>query len=139
MKKQTIDGKTFRLHGNYYEWLRWNPVTKKHETVTLQRYLWERDHGPIPDGFDVHHKNLDPLDNRDENFELLPTLAHRSLHMLETWKRNHPETVKNCEECGSPFGVPWNVKVQKRFCSDFCQNKAYNRVRLGRYHAKKGI
>lgn len=41
------------------------------------RLLYEQQFGPIPDGFDVHHKNAKRDDNRMENFELRESKAHR--------------------------------------------------------------
>ena len=38
----------------------------------------------IPDGFVVHHRNLDKLDNRPENLILMPREIHTSWH----WKVN---------------------------------------------------
>ena len=41
------------------------------------RLLYEKHFGPIPDGFDVHHKNEQRADNRWENLELQPSTPHR--------------------------------------------------------------
>lgn len=42
--------------------------------------VWEEHHGPIPDGFDVHHRNRDKLDNRIENLQLVSRLEHKRIH-----------------------------------------------------------
>ena len=42
--------------------------------------IWERAHGPIPAGLDLHHINHDKLDNRIENLELLDPLTHKRHH-----------------------------------------------------------
>jgi HNH endonuclease len=56
----------------------YDPVTKR---LRMEHDLvWERTHGPIPDGFQVHHTNEDKLDNRIANLELLDALRHKRLH-----------------------------------------------------------
>jgi ribonucleotide reductase alpha subunit len=44
------------------------------------RWVWEQANGPIPDGYDVHHVNEDPTDDRLSNLEARPAVEHRSEH-----------------------------------------------------------
>jgi hypothetical protein len=46
----------------------------------LHREVWKFHYGPIPPGYDIHHKDLDTANNAKENFEMLPKAAHRELH-----------------------------------------------------------
>lgn len=48
--------------------------------VYRYRWLWESANGPIPDGFELHHVNGDPSDDRLENLRLLTKREHRTLH-----------------------------------------------------------
>ena len=43
-------------------------------------WMWEQVHGPIPDGYEVHHKNEDPTEDRLSNFELVERREHREHH-----------------------------------------------------------
>lgn len=62
---QTFDGKKFSLRRNGYYSLTWGSRRSMH------CYVWEFYNGPIPAGYDIHHKNKDVSDNRIENLELL--------------------------------------------------------------------
>ena len=65
-----------------------NPSDRKYFRTTyakrsptyLHRDIWEFYRGPIPEGFDVHHKDEDPGNNALGNFECIPLGDHRSMH-----------------------------------------------------------
>ncbi len=44
------------------------------------RIVWVKRFGPIPNGFDIHHKNGNRLDNRIKNLQLMSEKAHAKLH-----------------------------------------------------------
>lgn len=46
----------------------------------MHRYVWEKEIGKIPDGYDIHHKNEQKWDNRIENLECLPKSEHTRLY-----------------------------------------------------------
>ena len=46
----------------------------------LHRDMWEFYNGAIPDGWDVHHKDENKLNNAPENFECLLKADHARLH-----------------------------------------------------------
>ncbi len=54
----------------------WNGVKPR----SLHRAMWESVHGPIPPGFDVHHRDGVRTHNWDENFECLPHAEHPRRH-----------------------------------------------------------
>ena len=46
----------------------------------MHRYVWECNHGPIPDGMHVHHKDGDKTNNNIDNLELLAASVHSKHH-----------------------------------------------------------
>lgn len=52
-------------------------ITSK--TLEHQR-VWEEANGPLPDGYVIHHKNHDKLDNRLVNLEALTRSEHVKVH-----------------------------------------------------------
>ena len=67
---QMYNGKKFtlRAHG-YYE------LTTDNRCL-MHRYIWEKETGLIPNGWDIHHLNNNKADNRIENLECLPKAEH---------------------------------------------------------------
>lgn len=64
--------------------------------------VYERNHGPVPKGFDVHHKCRVQLCCNDEHLEALTEVDHNEIHHLGTkrtlsteCRRGHPFTPEN--------------------------------------------
>lgn len=47
---------------------------KKH--ISLHRYVWQKERGEIPEGYDIHHLDGDKTNNTIENLECLPKAEH---------------------------------------------------------------
>lgn len=63
-------------------------------------WVWEQEHGPIPDGYDVHHRNEDKQDNRIENLQLVTTLEHKRLHSEHYRRPGDGAWERRCNICG---------------------------------------
>lgn len=66
----------------------------KYHNKYLHRLIWEKFHEKkIPEGFVVHHRNMDKKDNCVLNLELVPDGLHRSIHA-----RNNKKFTNKKEE-----------------------------------------
>ena len=95
-------------------------------------------HGELPPkGWVIHHINHDPLDNRIENLEALPSSIH-SIYMHNGGKEPAKYTKLYCHHCGVMFAKQeQSVNFRKRqgqvefYCSLSCQVTLRNHSRLG--------
>jgi hypothetical protein len=76
-------GETFYLqsNGRYYQSGR-----KEAPERLLHRRIWTDHSGPIPDGYDVHHRDGDWQNNGLENLELVTRQEHQAAHMRAHWQ-----------------------------------------------------
>lgn len=88
----------------------------------LHRDVWKFHNGPIPQGYDIHHKNGDPGDNRIENLECLSRKEHFGQHeeSRRDWLqskelREHLDTARvlATEWHRSPEGRAWHRENAK--------------------------
>ncbi len=92
-------------------------------TYSLHRLVWIQAHGPIPDGFVIHYRNHDRLDNRLENLELLTHQQHVQHH-----NQKHPRT-QQCEVCDETFEPAATKRGRARTCSRPCMRVLLSRQR----------
>lgn len=67
---QFYDGKKFTLRNTGYYSLTTD------DRCLMHRYIWEKEVGKIPDGWDIHHKDTIRSHNYIENFELITHTDH---------------------------------------------------------------
>ena len=67
-------------------YVRFSPCKNgKYAKVAVHRAMWEAFVGPIPEGMEINHKNLDRADNRLDNLELL-THRENIQHAIDAYK-----------------------------------------------------
>jgi hypothetical protein len=54
--------------------------SKGHGGKYLHRLIYEAHHGEIPDGFEIHHLDGNPLNNHIDNLKMINSSEHRSMH-----------------------------------------------------------
>ena len=112
--------------------------------VYLHKQVWIDANGPIPDGYHIHHKNGDSLDNGIENLECLSASDHALHHYnhrpqfrinRQHWaasaegkeilrenmrksKENSPIRKLTCRNCKCDFETK---HPNQRYCSMHCQ------------------
>lgn len=124
---QEFNGKRYHLYAGerYYS----------RGTNRLHRVVWEYYHGPIPDGYEVHHIDGNPANNDPGNLECIKASQHTELHHDESSKRGRSDKMRRHLEAirdkakewhGSDAGHQWhsqhaidgwkNVPVREKVC-----------------------
>ena len=65
--------------------------------------IWERYNGPVPDGYHIHHRDGDKLNNDIGNLEMVTPLSHKRHHSGCEWRGD--EWWKPCRKCGAWHAV----------------------------------
>ena len=115
-----FEGVKYGLEGNYYR--RWNYAGPGE--CNLHRAVWAKRYGEIPKGFEIHHKDFNPLNNEISNLACLPGVLHQKEHA----ERNHRRGVLKppTAECrraaakwhGSKEGKIWHREHGKKTWAD---------------------
>lgn len=71
---QEYDGKKFTLRNHGY----YSLTTS--DRCLMHRYIWEKEVGKIPDGWDIHHRDEKKFNNVIDNLECLPKAEHTRLY-----------------------------------------------------------
>ena len=84
--------------------------------------LWKSVHGEVPKGHSIHHRDHNPLNNADSNFEPLTRSEHNSHHGRTytpeylAWKRKNMEYMQELAKAwhGSTEGKAWHREHAKK-------------------------
>lgn len=61
-------------------------------------YVWEREWGPLPKGWVVHHLNGIKDDNRIENLQAMPRIHHSPIKIIEPFRERIRELEKELKK-----------------------------------------
>jgi hypothetical protein len=78
----------------------------------LHQEVWKAAHGEIPDGYEIHHKDDDSLNNALDNLDCIPLAEHRKRHSgrCSDKMRSHLDAVRPLAAAwhGSEAGHAWH-------------------------------
>jgi hypothetical protein len=124
------------------EYVVWKEDGKQRRQLA-HRWIWEQEHGPIPGGYHIHHKDHDQLNNDLANLQLIEAGEHWKHHgELRTAEveRDGQRRCSTCEEWKDleEFAARANAPRQSqcRTCSREYLRKwrAKNREHHNAYH-----
>ena len=74
----------------------------------LHRQVWVRHNGPIPEGYEIHHKDGDWRNNAIENLECVDGREHARHHLLERFedaefKKQNSKNLKKAQEAAKAW------------------------------------
>ncbi len=119
-----VDGITFRLYEGRAYFTGWDRGRKR--SVSLHRYVYEKHHGTIPDGWHVHHVDGNARNNDPGNLVAVDPHAHA----VEHWAGRDATRSARCGFCGKRYVAGrWWGKLS--WCSKSCRDK--DRRRRGTY------
>jgi hypothetical protein len=104
-----VDGRKFRLkEGQKYYY---NSNLRKH----LHQYIWMKANGEIPEGHEIHHKDLNSFNNELSNLELLTIAEHKKLHSVVSWDDERRERAReNLSKNARPKASEWHGSEKGR-------------------------
>lgn len=105
-----------------------NSTNKKYKHKGVHQYIWMiANQADIPEGYDVHHIDGNPLNNSIYNLELV----EHTLHMVEHKQNISEETKKKISE--SNKGKYHTEETKKKMS----EHKKGNKHKLGKYNNPK--
>lgn len=119
---EVIDGTHQKFNGNIYLKSKNSHYLKQ---CSLHREVYAYWYGEIPEGYEIHHRDLTPSNNTAENLQALTKIEHKKIH----WQRIAPREFI-CEVCGKKFLSKAFAYQSSRFCSNACIKK-YQRKKRG--------
>lgn len=108
MKEAYFDGFKFRRDPKTGYYLSTKKVPQFGRRIRLHVYVWTKYNGPIPDGYQVHHKDQDKSHNEIDNLAMLEKHNHAKWHGSHLTEERKAQLRKNIQEKGVPAAKAWH-------------------------------
>lgn len=108
--------------------------------IRMHRYVWEFYHGPIPDGYEIHHIDHNKGNNDITNLELLKSSVHRAMHAYEMVHADEERTKSHLDKIrpaasawhSSQEGLKWHKAHYLKFAESLHVLKEYTCRQCGK-------
>ena len=95
----------------------------------LHRLIYEAYYGKIPEGYHIHHRDFDKLNNHHDNLQLLTVSEHLSLH--HSYKILSQETKDKISD--SKTGIPLSDEHKQKLSESHKGQTPWNKGKSGCY------
>ena len=76
--------------------------------VRMHRYVWMCENGPIPKGYEIHHKDFDKSNNHISNLVCLSKSEHSKYHASLLTEQQRAERKENINKNALPKAIEWH-------------------------------
>ena len=88
--------------------------------ISMHRFVWQYFSGEIPEGYDVHHRDLNQYNNDISNLELVTKEEHKKIHMsIKKEKAPFKKSKFICAVCGREYEAV--NRSNNTYCSEKCK------------------
>lgn len=101
-----VDGYKFKRDKKTGYFLSSSRIGEKRKRLHI--YVWEKENGIIPIGYEIHHKDHDKSNNEISNLELLTKAEHKQRHKDEITDEQKRIWTENLEKHARPQAIIWH-------------------------------
>ena len=80
----------------------------KGSRIRLHRYIWEKNNGEIPSGYDIHHIDHNKDNNDISNLMLVSSHKHKMIHAKELTEEQRNWYRNNMNKNARPKAIEWH-------------------------------
>ena len=84
------------------------PGDRNYKRRRLHRYKWQILKGEIPAGYEIHHKDENPLNNDIDNLECITKAEHLNKHKLSISESQKQKATENLLKFAIPKSKEWH-------------------------------